>query len=100
MSDKLKFRCDSCGKEFDADPDCMVEVEILACTEPEPGEEWKTPEPHPHPILLSAEDRERAKKEHGWTDEQLDRALSGEPVESGACICKECQDKALDEAEA
>lgn len=95
--DDLKFKCDNCGKEFDADPDCMMEAETLACTEPEEGEEWKGFQPHPHPIELSPEDREEVKKMYGFNDEQLDRSLRGEPVLTGCCFCKECQDAMADE---
>ncbi len=92
--DELKFKCSVCGQEITAEPDCMLEVETMACSMPEEGEEWKGDfVPHPHPIELSKEDREQVKKDFGWTDEQLDRSLRGEPVESGACICKPCQDR-------
>jgi hypothetical protein len=99
MTDSLLFKCDICGEQFEADPDCMLEAETHAVTAPEEGEEWKGPQAHPHPIELSDEDREKVKADFGWNDEQLDRALRGEPVMTGACICKSCQDSLAEESE-
>lgn len=101
MSDEIKFKCEECGKEFEPDPDTMLEVELISqhiteeqleelkeLVEQNP-EEFKqlTDEGMPDIIKnISPEDRERLK--------------NGESVPvGGICICKECQDKLLEEDE-
>lgn len=77
-----RFTCDVCGKEFDPDPEAMVEsfmgIEGL--------EDGKT-------VEMDVQSREEAKAELGIDDTTLDRLLAGEVVEDGgACICVECQE--------
>ena len=91
----MKFTCSNCLKEFDADPDCVLENHIDMAHEAEPGEEWKH---EGHKAELSPEDRERAKAEMELTDDELDRLLAGETVVSGGIIvCKPCQDQMHEE---
>lgn len=93
MSDEIKFTCQECGKEFDPDPDTMLEEHLGAeCVECDSaglatdgnlitGEE-----------LAAMTDGEL--REIGLTPEGRERLFAGEDVVTGGvCICKECQDR-------
>lgn len=91
----MNFKCQECGKDFEPDPDTMMECHVSAEWADEDGEEWKG---QSEPMEMTPEMREQAKKQLGCDDEQLDRLLSGEEVVCGAlCICKECQDRMHEE---
>ena len=100
MSDNIKFKCDSCGKEFDADPDTMVEVHMGGSC---PCCDEKISKAEADRLIesgeaISAERLERMTEyelqEIGLTPQERDALLRGEQITTGgACICKECQDR-------
>jgi len=91
MSDELQFTCSECGKQFDPDPDSMVEVHWSAAVVPEEqAEEMVSVTPEE---LETKSDYEL--QEMGLTPEIRDKLLSGEEdvTSGGICICRECQDR-------
>jgi DNA-directed RNA polymerase subunit RPC12/RpoP len=94
MSEEIKFECSQCGKQFDPDPDSMVElhweskqVQVDEVADGLTTEELRS---------MSTEDL----REFGLTAELRERMLRGEEVTAGGmCICIECQDRLAEEAE-
>jgi len=102
MSDEIKFTCEECGKQFDPDPDTMLELHLG----PEPCPCCEGGEAHQEELEKAVEDGEAFTadqlaamsedhlKEIGLTPEDRDKLLRGETITTGAiCICKECQDR-------
>lgn len=102
-SEELKFTCEECGKEFDPDPDSMVELKI--------GGECPHCEGHSHEEVEAMLERGEAitgaelaamsdaeLKEHGITPADREKLLLGKTVAvGGMCICRECQDRLAEE---
>jgi hypothetical protein len=89
MSEELKFKCEECGKEFEPDPDSMVEMHLSATM-------LSIDEETPHGAIDAEELNAMSKddlKENGLTEEDRQKLLAGEELTiGGCCICKECQD--------
>jgi len=85
MSDELKFKCEICGKEFDADPDtmleCTVDVNVL---DEETGE----------PIDLSPEELTELIADISTDDPEIAMFSRG-----AICMCVECQNKWIEDAD-
>jgi len=95
MSDDLKFKCEECGKEFDPDPDTMMETHWCAVYEPAFGEPENT---HAADAVVLEEATDDELKMAGLDREAAQKILAGEEVVAGAmCICRECQDRLLKE---
>lgn len=90
-NEEIQFLCSVCGKEFDPDPDTMVEFHLT-------------------PVRVRANDEIEALtlddirdldsddlQEIGLTEEARDAMLRGEETTVGGCICIACQDEALEE---
>ena len=105
-NEEMTFECSECGKRFEPDPDAMVETGL--------GPQWVKDEA-PCGLMeevsreeggaILAEDLAKMDeidlRTFGLTPESRDKLLAGEHVTTGAaCICRECQDKMLDETEA
>lgn len=83
MSDEIKFKCEECGKEFDPDPNSMVEM-IISEDETQIDENEDENEPYKN---FPVEEIELSLQE-------MDALSRGEEVAvGGMCICTECQDK-------
>lgn len=101
MSDEeIKFKCEECGKEFDPEPDSMVELhlkgECPCCVDGVSEEELE--EMIESGEAITAEKlstmTEYELSEVGLTVDQRDALLRGEEMTIGAaCICQECQDR-------
>lgn len=99
MSEELKFVCQECGREFDPDPDSMVEIHIRGeCPCCESGlTEDDLSKMLEEGTAITAEQllemNEEELKEVGLSVQDKEKLLMGEDVVSGGmCICKECQD--------
>jgi hypothetical protein len=101
MNPEPTMTCDWCGKDFPADARACVEAGVHAYYGPEEGEEWKGNEPSAaHPDMLSQDQRDFLKAQHGLNDDELHELLTTGNVSGlGAIICVECQDAALENSE-
>lgn len=91
MSDEIKFKCEECGKEFDPNPDTMIEMIISedACEEVEIDDEESNEPYKNYPV-----------EEINLSLQEMDALSRGEEVPvGGMCICIECQDKLEKEQE-
>jgi hypothetical protein len=94
----MNFKCQICGKEFPADPDCMVEAGFSPVLESDDDIELEDDEE------IIDEDQLKKMSEYelneiGLSLEDRDKLLNGEDITTGGmCICKECQDKMEDES--
>lgn len=98
MEENIKFTCEECGKEFEPDPDAMVEIDMGP--QLVPGEQAEALEESGRAI--SAEMLQSASAddlhEMGLTPAERDALLSGKMVTiGGMCICIECQDRLAEE---
>lgn len=89
--EELKFKCEFCDKEFDPDPDAMVEWCMEPC-------KVKRCEAEEDENFIPADDlanmNEFDLKAIGLRTDQRDALLNGETVVTGGkCICLECQDE-------
>lgn len=87
-SDEVKFTCSVCGKEFEPDPNTMVECGFEVVREAT-DEEVEN--------LLSKSELEEATPEElhymSLTQDMKEAMMRGEDVTTAACICLECQDE-------
>lgn len=87
MSEEVQFTCGECGKQFDPDPDAMVEWNIAPVwVREEDAEEGIPPEE-------LKEMQECDLKAIGITPEQRDALLRGETIAMGGCVCRECMEE-------
>lgn len=84
MSDEIKFECDVCHKRFDATPDAFVEC----------GAEFRAVDPETQETI-ELDDKTRAEiYKEAAQDPEIGPFMKG-----AACICIECQDRLLAEAD-
>ena len=85
MNDEFQFKCEICGKVFDANPDTMIECQVdVNLVDESTGEI----------IEVSPEEREEIMKEACAEDSELKKFSQG-----AICMCIECQDKFVAEAD-
>jgi hypothetical protein len=85
MSDSFKFKCEVCGKSFEPNPDTMVECSIdVDIIDDDTGEV----------IELSSEEREELIKDAAESDPEIAMFSKG-----AICMCIECQDKWIEDAD-
>jgi hypothetical protein len=84
MENEIKFKCEICGKIFDAIPETMVECEVDIDAVDEDG----------NPVELTQEEQEEILAEAIEENAGL-KAFSKKVV----CMCLECQDQMVKEAD-
>ena len=103
QSEQLTFTCEECGKQFDPDPDAMVELQMGAecpCCDGVDHAEVERMLESGEAITAEqlAELDEEELKELGLTTADREKLLNGEPVGiGGMCLCRECQDRLAEE---
>ncbi len=98
MSDDLKFTCQVCGAQIEAEPDVIRETFLspVLVTEEEHNKALSEGDVITPDQLRAMSHQEL--EEIGLTPNDRDKLLNGETVETGAmCVCKKCQDEAANE---
>jgi hypothetical protein len=90
--EEILFQCESCGKEFPADPDTMIEAGFGPIIVPENEDEDTQAEFTPDELAHMSEDE---LSELGLNPDTRDALLRGEDVMvGGICLCRDCQQRA------